>query len=406
MGSDDPRARTAQRHGSRRRRRLGRAGRAARPPRARPRARRRDRHRRARIRRHARDRAATGPARQADARAVRGGAPRVPPGAPRRSARAASRARGDAAQDRERRRRRLLPRPGRATRSARSRRSTPDDLAVPHAEWVEPLRKHYRGVEVCEIPPNGQGVAALQALGILAGLDHTGGRALDRVHLQAEAMKLAFADAERHVHDGPLPARYLDDDYLASRRALIDPARAGAPAAGRAAARRHGLPVRGGRAAQRVLADPERLRRLRLARRGARHRRRAAEPRPLLHARARAPQPAGPGQAPVPHDHPGPAAARRRPARPVRRDGRPHAAAGPPAGRLAHGRPRPRPPGGARRAALAARPRRARRLDAGSRGAAAPPRAGARATRAPRAVRPRSRTASAAGRPCSCATTC
>ena len=109
---------------------------------------------------------------------------------------------------------------------------TLDDLAVPHAEWVEPLRMHYRGVEVCEIPPNGQGVAALQALGILEGLDHTGGRVLDRVHLQSEAMKLAFADAERHVHDGPLPPRYLDEEYLASRRALIDPAHAGAPSAG------------------------------------------------------------------------------------------------------------------------------------------------------------------------------
>jgi gamma-glutamyltranspeptidase/glutathione hydrolase len=107
-----------------------------------------------------------------------------------------------------------------------------DDLAATHAEWVEPLRKRYRGVEVGEIPPNGQGVAALQALGILEGLDHTGGRALDRVHLQAEAMKLAFADAERHVHDGPLPPRYLDDEYLASRRSLIDPARAGTPPAG------------------------------------------------------------------------------------------------------------------------------------------------------------------------------
>jgi gamma-glutamyltranspeptidase/glutathione hydrolase len=107
-----------------------------------------------------------------------------------------------------------------------------DDLSASHVEWVEPLRKHYRGVEVCEIPPNGQGVAALQALGILAGLDHTGGRVLDRVHLQAEAMKLAFADAERHVHDGPLPPAYLDEDYLASRRALIDPGRAGTPSAG------------------------------------------------------------------------------------------------------------------------------------------------------------------------------
>jgi gamma-glutamyltranspeptidase / glutathione hydrolase len=109
---------------------------------------------------------------------------------------------------------------------------TLDDLAVGHADWVEPLRKGYRGVEVCEIPPNGQGVAALQALGILAELDHTGGRALDRVHLQAEAMKLAFADAERFVHDGPLPAGYLDDEYLSERRALIDPRRAGAPSAG------------------------------------------------------------------------------------------------------------------------------------------------------------------------------
>src|SRR4029077_10490395 len=95
------------------------------------------------------------------------------------------------------------------------------------------LRHHYRGVDVCEIPPNGQGVAALQALGILSGLDHTGGRAVDRVHLQAEAMKLAFADAYRHVHDGPLPQGYLAEDYLASRRAEIDPARAGRPEAGR-----------------------------------------------------------------------------------------------------------------------------------------------------------------------------
>jgi gamma-glutamyltranspeptidase/glutathione hydrolase len=107
-----------------------------------------------------------------------------------------------------------------------------EDLAADHAEWVEPLRLAYRGVEVCEIPPNGQGVAALQALGVLEGLDHTGGSALDRVHLQAEAMKLAFADAERYVHDGPLPPRYLDEAYLAGRRAEIDPDRAGAPAAG------------------------------------------------------------------------------------------------------------------------------------------------------------------------------
>jgi gamma-glutamyltranspeptidase/glutathione hydrolase len=108
----------------------------------------------------------------------------------------------------------------------------PGDLAASHAEWVEPLRRRYRGVEVCEIPPNGQGVAALQALGILEGIEHTAWSPLDRVHLQSEAMKLAFADAERHVHDGPLPERYLDEDYLAARRALIDTARAGTPVSG------------------------------------------------------------------------------------------------------------------------------------------------------------------------------
>ncbi len=88
---------------------------------------------------------------------------------------------------------------------------------------------------------------------------------LDRVHLQAEAMKLAFADAYRYVHDGPLPPRYLDEDYLASRRAEIDPARAGAPDGRAARSGRHGLPVRRGRGAQRLLADPERLPRVRLA---------------------------------------------------------------------------------------------------------------------------------------------
>ena len=104
---------------------------------------------------------------------------------------------------------------------------------MPHADWVEPLRKHYRGVDVCEIPPNGQGVAALQALGILAGLDHTGGRTLDRVHLQAEAMKLAFADAERYVHDGPLPAA-LPRRRLPRLAPRADRSRAGRRAGGRA----------------------------------------------------------------------------------------------------------------------------------------------------------------------------
>ena len=106
-----------------------------------------------------------------------------------------------------------------------------DDLAAHRAEWVEPLRVPYRGVEVCELPPNGQGAAALQALGMLGCLDLPADE-VDRVHVQAEAAKLAFADAYRHIHDGPLPAGYLDPAYLAERAGLIQRERAGAPGPG------------------------------------------------------------------------------------------------------------------------------------------------------------------------------
>ena len=115
-------ARPAQRHRAGRRRRLGRARAAPRPPRARRRARRRDRHRRARLRGHAGDRRLLGGG-GGGTGALRGGAPRVPAGAARRPARAVPRARGDAAQDRERGAGGLLPRPGRRMRSARRRRS-------------------------------------------------------------------------------------------------------------------------------------------------------------------------------------------------------------------------------------------------------------------------------------------
>ncbi len=98
------------------------------------------------------------------------------------------------------------------------------------AEWVEPLRLRHRGAEVLELPPNGQGAVALQALALVEPLAPRD--AVDRVHLQAEALKLAFADGYRHIADRPLPAGYLDPAYLAERRALIDRDRAGSPAAG------------------------------------------------------------------------------------------------------------------------------------------------------------------------------
>jgi gamma-glutamyltranspeptidase/glutathione hydrolase len=104
------------------------------------------------------------------------------------------------------------------------------DLAAHAAEWVEPLRLAHRGVEVLELPPNGQGAVALQALALVEPLAPRD--AADRVHLQAEALKLAFADGYRYVADEPLPADYLDPAYVAQRRALIDREHAGSPRPG------------------------------------------------------------------------------------------------------------------------------------------------------------------------------
>lgn len=109
---------------------------------------------------------------------------------------------------------------------------TPRDLAEHRVDWVETISKNYRGLTVHELPPNGTGVAALMALGILEHLDlaaHPVDSA-SSLHLQIEAMKLAFADAFAHVAD-PASMRVraadlLHPGYLASRASLIDPARA------------------------------------------------------------------------------------------------------------------------------------------------------------------------------------
>lgn len=106
------------------------------------------------------------------------------------------------------------------------------DLAANTANWVEPLRLRYGDVDVCELPPNGQGAAALQAIGISAAVGVAAARESDRVHLLAEAMKLAFADAGRHIGDASLPPGYLDPEYLAARARSIDPRRARQPVPG------------------------------------------------------------------------------------------------------------------------------------------------------------------------------
>jgi gamma-glutamyltranspeptidase/glutathione hydrolase len=109
---------------------------------------------------------------------------------------------------------------------------TAADLAAYAPEWVTPIAKDYRGHTLHEIPPNGQGIAALIALGILQHFD-IGALPVDGVesqHLQIEAMKLAFADVYRHVAEPKAmritPAQMLDDAYLAGRAKLIDRRRA------------------------------------------------------------------------------------------------------------------------------------------------------------------------------------
>jgi len=106
------------------------------------------------------------------------------------------------------------------------------DLAAHRADWVKPLEMSYRGYTLHEIPPNGQGIVALIALGIL---EHFAVRShavdgADSVHLQIEAVKLAFADAWRYVadidHMDIRPQALLDGEYLKARAKLVDMKRA------------------------------------------------------------------------------------------------------------------------------------------------------------------------------------
>lgn len=117
------------------------------------------------------------------------------------------------------------------------------DLAEHRADWVGTISVDYRGYTVHEIPPNGQGIVALIALGILENFDMASlpVDSADSVHLQIEAVKLAFADAQAFVSDidhmAVSPECLLDEDYLRRRAALIDldhakPASAGTPRGG------------------------------------------------------------------------------------------------------------------------------------------------------------------------------
>ena len=105
---------------------------------------------------------------------------------------------------------------------------TEDDLAAHQCDWVEPLGFDYKDHRLYEIPPNGQGIGAQMALGMLEALKASDQPRLSaqRIHLQVEAMKLAFADLQAHIADPASmkisPEALLNKDYLAERARLID----------------------------------------------------------------------------------------------------------------------------------------------------------------------------------------
>lgn len=100
-----------------------------------------------------------------------------------------------------------------------------EDLASYQPEWVDPIKVNYRGYDVWEIPPNGQGLVALQALNLLKGFEFTGKDPIDMYHTQIEALKLAFADGKKYIADADYMSERIDgllsDAYADSRRKLI-----------------------------------------------------------------------------------------------------------------------------------------------------------------------------------------
>ena len=115
----------------------------------------------------------------------------------------------------------------------------PDDLADFAAEWVEPISITYHGWKVYELPPNGQGMAALEMLNIMSTLppDKAGPLAPMELHNRIEAMKLAYSDLYRYNADprfAKVPVKgLLAPDYAKQRASLIDPAKANCtPASG------------------------------------------------------------------------------------------------------------------------------------------------------------------------------
>jgi gamma-glutamyltranspeptidase/glutathione hydrolase len=102
---------------------------------------------------------------------------------------------------------------------------TKEDLAAYKPEWVQPIKVNYRGYDVWELPPNGQGIVALMALNILKGFEFTSKDSPDTYHKQIEAIKLAFADGKKYITDSAKMnmsvEALLSEAYADERRKLI-----------------------------------------------------------------------------------------------------------------------------------------------------------------------------------------
>ena len=129
-----------------------------------------------------------------------------------------------------------------------------EDLASHKSEWVEPVSTNYRGYDVWELPPNGQGIAALQMLNILEGFDFSeiGYGSTEHIHYFVEAKKLAFEDRARLYADMDFyksPVKQLiSKEYAAQRRQLIN----------RSAARRYDVGITDGDTIYLTVADKDR----------------------------------------------------------------------------------------------------------------------------------------------------
>ena len=113
------------------------------------------------------------------------------------------------------------------------------DFTEHKADWVDPIRTGYRGVELLEMPPSTQGFVALEMLNILEGFDvkSLGHNSADYLHVVSEAKKIAFADraaylADRDAMSSNALATLLSKDYAAARRKEIDMSKAGSYKAG------------------------------------------------------------------------------------------------------------------------------------------------------------------------------